>query len=263
MRAAAPIAAPFDVRLMNVTATLLFALAGVALVAALGWWALRHPAFSIRGITVQGDVAHNSAATLRANVAPRVAGNFFTVDLAAARRAFEAVPWVRKAVVRREFPNRLRVILYEHQPVAFWGGEGDTTLLNNQGDVFEANTGDVEHEPLPRLTGPKDQSAQVLAMYRAVAPVFEPIDLVVDQMVLTARGSWQAELDNGARVELGRGTTAEVAERATRFVQTLTQATSRYGRRPEALVAADLRHADGYAIRLRGVSTVAADAKKK
>ena len=27
------------------------------------------------------------------------------------------------------------------------------------------------------------------------------------------------------------------------------------GRRPEALVTADLRHADGYAVRLRGVAT--------
>jgi len=55
----------------------------------------------------------------------------------------------------------------------------------------------------------------------------------------------------------------EIAARAQRFVQTLTQATSRYGRRPEALVSADLRHADGYAIRLRGVSTLGNDVQKK
>ena len=50
---------------------------------------------------------------------------------------------------------------------------------------------------------------------------------------------------------------------ATDFALTITQAAGRYGRRPEALVAADLRHADGYAIRLRGVSTVGAEAQKK
>ena len=42
----------------------------------------------------------------------------------------------------------------------------------------------------------------------------------------------------------------------------LLQVASRYGRRPEALVSADLRHGDGYAVRLRGVSTTA-DALKK
>ena len=72
-----------------------------------------------------------------------------------------------------------------------------------------------------------------------------------------------AKLDTGAPVELGRGTTEEITARAQRFVSTLTQATSRYGRRPEALVAADLRHADGYAIRLRGVSTLGNDGQKK
>ena len=46
-------------------------------------------------------------------------------------------------------------------------------------------------------------------------------------------------------------------------MQTLTQVASRYGRRPEALVSADLRHADGYAVRLRGVGTTGADAAKK
>jgi cell division protein FtsQ len=46
-------------------------------------------------------------------------------------------------------------------------------------------------------------------------------------------------------------------------VQTLTQVTSRYSRRPEALISADLRHGDGYAIRLRGVGTTGADAPRK
>jgi cell division protein FtsQ len=39
--------------------------------------------------------------------------------------------------------------------------------------------------------------------------------------------------------------------------------TSRYGRKPDALESADLRHVDGYAIRLRGVTTVALDQIKK
>ena len=32
---------------------------------------------------------------------PRLSGNFFSVDLQAGRKAFESVPWVRRAVVRR------------------------------------------------------------------------------------------------------------------------------------------------------------------
>jgi len=254
---------PVDVRLMNITATVLFT-AGVALLlAALCWWVLRHPLFALGGIRVEGEVTHNSAATLRANVAPRLAGNFFTVDLNQTRATFETVPWVRRAVVRREFPNRLKVVLQEHQAVAYWGQDGDPRLVNSFGEVFEANQGDVENDGLPRLAGPEGEAPQMLAMFRALAPLFEPLDLAADQLTLSGRGSWQLSLDTGATIELGRGTQAEVLPRAQRLVRTLTQVTSKYERRPDDLLAADLRHGDGYAIRLRGVGTVGADAQKK
>ncbi|TFZ05289.1 FtsQ-type POTRA domain-containing protein [Ramlibacter henchirensis] len=253
---------PLDVRLMNNTAMVLFAAFGVLLLAALCWWAVRHPAFALGGISLQGDVTHNNVATVRANVAPRLRGNFFTVDLDAARRAFEDVPWVRQAIVRREFPNRLRVVLQEHEAVAFWGDEGSSRMVNSHGELFEANAGDVEADGLPRLAGPDGHAAQVLAMYRAIAPLFEPLELAAEELVLTGRGSWQLSLDTGATVELGRGDIAEVLPRVQRFAQTLTQVTSRYGRRPEALVSADLRYGDGFAIRLRGVGTVTAESRK-
>ena len=253
---------PFDVKLMNLAASAMFALGFALFVAAGAWWALRHPAFAISGITVQGEVSHNSVPTLRANVTPQLAGNFFTIDLGAARRAFETVPWVRQAVVRREFPNRLRVQLEEHHAVALWGGEGDSRLLGDRGEVFEANVGDVEQDDLPRLAGPDDQGAQVLAMYTAVKPLFEPLDLALQQLTLTPRGNWQVEVDNGASIELGRGTTAEIAARTQRFIVTVTQVASRYGRTPQALVSADLRYGEGYALKLRGVATTSGDVKK-
>ncbi|MEP6792623.1 MAG: cell division protein FtsQ/DivIB [Ramlibacter sp.] len=254
---------PFDVKLMNLTASVLFSACGVLLLAAGMWWLVRNPVFAVGGITVQGDTVHNSAVTLRANVAPQLAGNFFTVDLAQTRDAFQAVPWVRRAIVRREFPNRLRVSLQEHKAVAFWGADGESRLVNSFGEVFEANTGDVEQDDLPRLAGPDGESAQVLAMYRAIKPLFEPLDLAPDKLALSGRGSWSTELDTGAAIELGRGGVDEVVARTQRFVQTLTQVTSRYGRRPEALLSADLRHGDGYALRIRGVATTAAEAAKK
>ena len=250
-----------DIKLMNITASVLLFVFGLLSLGALAAWIFQNPVFALRGITVTGDVSHNNALTLRANVAPRLSGTFLTLDLATARRAFEAVPWVRSALVRREFPNRLQVTLQEHQAVAYWGAEGDSTLVNSFGEVFEANTGEVEQDSLPRLSGPAEQAAQVLAMYRTVQPLFERLDLNVDQLELTGRGSWRAELDSGAVVELGRGSEDEVVARVQPFLNTLTQVTSRYGRTAAALQSADLRHEQGYAIRLRGVSTVVAGAQ--
>jgi cell division protein FtsQ len=257
-------ATPLDVKLMNFTSSMLIALCIAACLGTLAWWAMRQPVFALRAIRVQGEVTHNSAATLRANVAPRLAGNFFTIDLAAARSVFETVPWVRKAAVRREFPDRLQVLLEEHRAVAYWGSESEPRLLNSFGEVFEANAGEIDAENLPRLGGPDAQSAEALAMFRSLQPMFANLDLGLEELYLSGRGSWRAELDTSATVELGAGSVDEVSSRARRFLQTLNQVASRYGRRADALESADLRHSDGYALRLRGVSTTtAADAAKK
>ena len=254
---------PMDVKLMNMTASALFVAFALLVAVAVAGWASRHPVFALRGIEVTGEVTHNNAVTLRANVAPRLSGTFLTMDLTAARLAFEAVPWVRQAVVRREFPNRLKVQLQEHEAVAYWGVEGESRLVNSFGEVFEANVGEVEQEALPRLNGPDGQAAPVLAMYQTLQPLFEDMDMALEQIELTGRGGWRARLDTGAVIELGGGSVPEVLARTQRFLKTLTQVTSRYGRTPGALETADLRHEDGYAIRLRGVTTLAADGQKK
>ena len=258
----ATLPAPLDVRLMNWTASALFVGLSVGALAAGAWWVLRYPGFAVSRIVVQGDLVHNNVVTLRANVAPHLAGNFFTVDLRAARAAFEQVPWVRRAQVRRVFPGSLQVDLQEHDAVAYWGPESGSALVNRQGEVFEANVGDVEQEGLPRLLGPAGSSLEVLQMHGLLAPVFKPLGLALDTLELTGRGGWRATLDSDAVVELGGGTPAEVVQRTQRFTRTLTQVAAQYGRRVDALESADLRHAGGYALRMRGVTTVAADAAK-
>lgn len=247
--------APFDVRLMNLTASLLFAACFLLAVSAVLWWAARHSAFSIRSIEVDGEIVHASEQALRSNVAPKLVGNFFTVDLPTIRAAFESVPWVRRAVVSREFPDRLRVSLREQQAVALWGHATGSQMLNELGEVFEANVGEVEQEDLPRLIGPDMQSAHLLDMYRAIEPVLEPLDQTIEQLELTGRGGWRVRLDSDAEIELGAGTIADVLERTDRFVRSIVSVTKQQGRDPDAIESADLRYADGYALRLRGVTT--------
>ena len=253
---------PVDIRLMNLMAFVMLLAFAALLVSALSLWVARQQAFSLHGIAVAGELSHNNAVTLRANVTPRLSGTFFSIDLERARLVFEALPWVRKAVVRREFPDRLRVTLQEHKTVAYWGVEGEPKLVNSFGEVFEANLGEVEQDALPRLHGPDGQAPQVLLMFQTLQPLFEEMDMTLDQLELTAHGGWRAHFEEGAVVELGSGSTPEVLARTERFLRTLTQVTSRFGRKSDALETADLRHEDGYALRLRGVSTLATGGQK-
>jgi cell division protein FtsQ len=246
-------ALPNDIRLMNAVSNALYVLGAIALAAALLAWAMRAPVFNLSAIRVEGDTGRTSVPTIRANALPHLAGNFFTLDLRTARAAFESVPWVRRAVVRRVWPNRLTVTLEEHRPVALWGGDdGNDRLVNAHGEVFEVNVGDVEDDRLPLLQGPAGTAAQVLALHGRLAPLFGQMGARLETLALSRRGSVRAELDSGAVVELGRGSDDELAERTGRFVRTLSQVSARFER---PLEYADLRHADGYAVRLKGVRT--------
>lgn len=251
---AAPL--PADVRLMNAIAGTVLVLAAAGAVAAGLLWLTRSPLFPIRVISIDGEMARNSVPTIRANATPGLAGNFWSVDLQKSRSAFESVPWVRRAVVHRVFPDQLRVSLQEHRAAALWEGlRADASpdrLVNEEGEVFAANVGDVEDDDLPTLAGPDDRAVEMLAMLRRLQPVLAPMSLRIDRLMLTARGSWRAELDSGASLEMGRGSIDEVTERTARFARTLTQVTDRWQR---PLEYADLRHAGGYAVRLQGVAT--------
>lgn len=268
-RTAPPAPMPPDVRLMNGVAALL--LVGL-LLAALGVGLhrlVRLPMFAIRHIQVEGEVARNSVASLRANALPNLSGTFLSMSLKQGREAFESVPWVRHAVVQRVWPNRLRVWLEEHKPAAYWeskpeGADADSAaetglaLVNSFGEVFEANLGDVEDERLPVLAGPDGASARMLQMWQRLQALSAPLDEGIERLDLSGRGSWRVKLERGAVIELGRGSNDEVQQRYARYTASVTQIVSRY---QTQVLSADLRHADGYALRLRGVSTTTTPAK--
>ncbi len=247
---------PGDVHIMN-GLTVVFVLAALGFVAS-GVWAYMKTssAFALRSVEVASPLNKTSVSALRAIAAPRVAGNFFKIDMGQARQAFEAVPWVRRANVRRVWPNGLEVTIEEHRAAALWdGGEGDDRLVNEYGEVFEANLAEVEEEGLPMLGGPDGSSRQVLTVHQRLLPLFAQINAHLETLRLTRRGSWQAELDTGVVLELGRGSEAgdvsEVIERTSRFVRTYAEVATRFGN--PTLQHVDLRHANGYAVQLQGV----------
>jgi cell division protein FtsQ len=251
-----PAPLPTDVRLMRMATAWLVVVFVVLALAGLAGWLLRHPTFEVQVITVQGEVDRNNAFTFRTQVLPKLKGNFFSIDLEQTRQAFEAVPWVRMAIVHRDFPNRLRAVLLEHHPIAIWGEEGANTMVNEQGQVFEASLEDSDAERLPRMKGPERGSLEVARMYLALNPRFKESDMTIEMIELTPRGSWRVETNNGAWIELGQGTATELTQKLTVFLATLSQVTASYQRTPTALICADLRHKNGYALRLQGVTTV-------
>ncbi len=250
---------PLDIKLMRLATRLLIGVLAVLVLLLVGRWSLNHPVWSVKSMVVVGDVAHQNAITLRAQVVTRMrnelGSSFLTLDLNRTRELFEAVPWIRQAVVQREFPNRLRITLQEHEAVAWWQTEGSGQLVNTWGEVFEANPDDSEN--LPVLAGPDNSAADVLRLFNALSPQYQYLGFGVERLALTERGNWQTSLDNGAQIELGRGDHATLVARNQQFIRTVSQVTQRYS---GELQAVDLRYPNGYALSMRGVSTLATPA---
>ncbi len=94
---------------LNRAAGLLYGAAALLIVYGCIHYVVHLAVFPLREIRVIGDVGHVTNEQVAAVIARELRGNFFTVDLAQARQAFEKLPWVRKVNVRRQWPDRLEV----------------------------------------------------------------------------------------------------------------------------------------------------------
>ena len=184
-----------------------------------------------------------SPATVRATM-PAALRELFT-DLDKVRELMESVPWVRKAQVKRVWPNTLRVAFEEQQPLAFWNQD---EMINTWGESFSANQGELsDNVVLPQLNGPDASERLVVQRYAEIARWFAPLDLRVQEVTLSPRYAWEVTLSNGLRLELGRDPAADVAdphgrsgalpfaERIERFVQAWPVLLSRLDGRTSAV----------------------------
>ena len=253
-----------DVKMLNAISSALIALVLLALVASGLWWVAQRPMFTLHTIRIEssGDMPLGkvNALTVSSAAVPRIHGNFFTADLTAVRAAFEAVPWVRKAMVRREWPDRLVVKIEEHKALGTWGEDGK--LLSQKGDVFTANLAEAEDDgDLLEFDGPPGSEKQVVARLALFRQWFAPIKLEPESLVLSNRYAWTVRLDNGMTVELGRDQgDAVLKERVARLVAVYPQLLERLQGKIESV---DLRYPNGMALKADGMVLAAMNGKKK
>jgi cell division protein FtsQ len=238
-----------DVRSMNASASGLIAVVVVACLASAVWWVSQLPMFTLRTVTVDSmygmELKHVNKLTLRAGVVGRIKGNFFTTNLEQVRVAFEAVPWVRKATVRREWPDQLIVEVEEHEALGTWGEDG--RLLSVKGDVFTANLAEADEDhPLPALDGPEGSEKEVLARFAELRAWFAPVRLVPEKLDLSSRYAWTVKLDNGMSVALGREQDkTTLRQRVERLVGIYPQLASRL---QDGIDTIDMRYQNGLAL---------------
>ncbi len=129
-------------------------------------WAAQKPVFWLRGIDVevQGNKEAVSARLVADQLKGAVTGTYFTANLDAVRDKLVDIPWVKNVSVYREWPNRLKIVLRLHRPVAVWGND---RLMAEDGTVFVANQALAEETqgPLPKIFGPVERDAEIYQRY--------------------------------------------------------------------------------------------------
>jgi cell division protein FtsQ len=232
---------------LNGCANALYALAAVALIYAGVHAAMHSPLLPLRQLALQGEFAHVTREQAEGAARLGAVGTFFSVDLDAVRRAFEALPWVRKVEVRRLWPDRIQVAIEEHVALARWGSDMQAKrLVNTYGEVFEGESSDAVR--LPQFAGPAGSAEELTRRYGAFRQALAPLGLEPRQVLLSPRYAWQIRLSNGLTLELGRDQLKEpVLERLLRFVAFYAQTLGSLNRRLDYV---DLRYPNGFALRV-------------
>jgi cell division protein FtsQ len=235
---------------LNAIANALFGVAFLAIFYAAFVVAVHLPVFPLREVRITAQPAHVQRADIEMVVRRELRGNFFTLDLARARSGFESIAWVRKADVRRQWPDRLDVALEEHVPLARWGTIG---LVNAQGEIFHA----PYEGKLAVFNGPNGAAKEMAIQYAYFQRTLARIGREPVQVNVSARRAWSLRLDDGTALELGR---ADIEGRLARFVQNHAQAAGLLGRRMEYV---DLRYANGFAVRVPELARAEAKERRK
>ena len=223
-------------RLLNWIANLLYAMAVVLMLYALLFVVVHLPIFPIREVKVDGQLAHVNREQIKLIVTKHLKGNFFTLDLEKTRDAFEKLPWARNVSVRRRWPDKLDVVIEEHQALARWG---NLALVNTHGELFQAAT-DGE---LPVFYGPGDGVMEVTTNYGAYSQVMNKANIKIAQVSLSPRRAWEIKTDKGLVIALGR---EEMQARLTKFARAYQSTLSQLN---VNVAYADLRYPNGFAVR--------------
>jgi cell division protein FtsQ len=173
------------------------------------YWIGQRPVFNIEQISVQSaneqDLEHIKVPMIKAKAISQFSGNFFTLRLDQARTAFEEMPWVRVASVRRVWPNQIQVSIEEHDPVGVWLGQNGPELMNHYGELFTVNLAEAnDRKNLVIFQGPPNSNKEVLELYQQLDEWFKKLDHKIVGLTLSPRYAWSVKLDNGLTFELGR-----------------------------------------------------------
>lgn len=156
------------------------------------------------------------------------------LSLDAMRARLEAIPEVKSALIRRQLPNRLRVVLVERVPAAIWQRAGQHVLVDADGVVLASEKYKTEQQ-LPLIIG--EDAPQHVRELIALLESEPALQSHVAAAVRVGDRRWNVRLANNVTVLL--------PERAPRAAwQRFSRLVDREGLLTKAIRSVDMRIED-------------------
>ncbi|KLT72964.1 cell division protein FtsQ [Neisseria arctica] len=216
----------------------LLTLVVLMLLGAGGVWLYNSPYLPIKQVKIEGELKYTGGKELQTIAQQYIRGNILKADLNGAREAFEKLPWIASAQVRRKIPDTVEISLVERVPVARWK---DSALVDSEGNIFKAPSDEV----FPEFDGQPGHAKDMVTHYQHFKSLLAPLNLKITKLEYTARSAWSLVLDNGISIRLGRENENERLQRFARLWPDLLKS------QQNRLDYVDMRYKDGFAVRMR------------
>lgn len=181
----------------------------------IAWWLtnrlMDQENLPVNSIVISGEMPYTKRDEVLAAMNNVNLGNFFQVDVNEIQSQVSALPWVYSVAVRKQWPDEVKIYVVDQTPVALWNGD---FILNQFGKAFQADNRKLT-QALPQFFGPEGSELLALENFTNLNDLLEYRNLVIDELVLSERFSWQLTLNDGVMLNLGR---EERVKRVQRFM---------------------------------------------
>ncbi|MFT5274160.1 MAG: cell division protein FtsQ [Saprospiraceae bacterium] len=201
--------------------------------------------FQLKKVALSGNPQHVDEALLKEAVVKALAGNYFSIDMAAIQQAMDEFVWVDEVSIRRRWPDTLMIDVTEHKPIARWG---EDKLLTTKGKLAELPL--VKTVWLPTLSGQADQHDYIYGQYQAWASAFSNQGLRLVSVKLSAQHLWTLQVEVLGKMRrapfemilLEANSSAQLDS----FLKSIRQSLIEH---PRGIERVDLRYSSGFSIK--------------
>jgi len=162
-------------------------------------------------------------------------GNFFSLNIHKLREGMKKLPWIKDVDIYRKWPNRITMLITQHQPIARYGMQG---LINEEGEFFGAAYEDY----LPIIYGPKEKLPYITNKFFVFNEILNAEFIKIHKITYTRKDDWIINTSDGMTIKLNDDKSDDALKRFVDNFQTVLKSMNK------RITSVDLRYRDGFAI---------------